>query len=165
MLLVPNSDRTSIVMKQIWRQCSACSNVMLRSPDKLHNRSQRCLRDNGLFSDSFRGWVLKCFQYFLSFCWYLVALNFCYFHLTLNWPWNVNAIQKLLSGLKTALQKPHEAFEGVQYWIYRVSLKTWHRHIAWLCHPSQTKWNMKSKSTHVKTMHNHSSVSHDKLMQ
>jgi hypothetical protein len=140
MLLVSNYDHTTIIRKQIWRQCSTCSNFMLRSPDKLHNRSQWCPRDNGLFSDGFHGWALERFQHFLSFCWYLVALNFLYFHLMINWPWKVNAIQKLLFGLKNALQKPHEASEGFQHWIYRVSLKTWYRHITWLCHPSQTKW-------------------------
>jgi hypothetical protein len=29
--------------------------------------------------------------------------------------------------------------------IYWASHKTWCRHIAWFCHPSQTKWNTKSK--------------------
>jgi hypothetical protein len=53
------------------------------------------------------------FQHFLSFCQCLAALNVCHLQLTLDWPSNVNAIQKLLSGLKNVLQKPHEVhFKG-----------------------------------------------------
>jgi hypothetical protein len=29
--------------------------------------------------------------------------------------------------------------------IYRASRKTWCRHVAQFCHPSQTKWNMELK--------------------
>jgi hypothetical protein len=95
---------------------------------KLYKWSQRCLRAHGLFGEDLRGWVLEFLQHFLSFCRCLVALNVCHLQLTLDRPRNVNVIKKLLSGLKNVLQK-----------------QTWCRHVAQLCHPSQTKRNTKSK--------------------
>jgi hypothetical protein len=47
--------------------------------------------------------------------------------------------------LKNVLQKPHEAFQGYRWRIYRASRKTRCRHVARFCHPSQTKRNTKSK--------------------
>jgi hypothetical protein len=35
----------------------------------------------------------------------------------------VNAIQKLLSGLKNVLQKPQEAFQGFWQWIYQAFMQ------------------------------------------
>jgi hypothetical protein len=57
----------SRVGEQTSRQCGACSNVLLRSADKLQNWSQRCLRAHGLFADGLRGWVLEFFQNFCRF--------------------------------------------------------------------------------------------------
>jgi hypothetical protein len=37
---------------------------------------------------------------------------------------NVNITQKLLSGLKSVVQKHHEAFQGFREWIHRASRKT-----------------------------------------
>jgi hypothetical protein len=53
----------------------------------------------------------------------LIALNVPHLQLTLDQLRNLNVIQKRLSGLKNALQKPLEAFQGFQYWISRVSRK------------------------------------------
>jgi hypothetical protein len=56
-----------------WR--SNVEHVQLKSPGKLRNWSQWCLRANGLLDNGLHWWVLKFFQHFLSFCWCLVALN------------------------------------------------------------------------------------------
>jgi hypothetical protein len=42
----------------------------------------------------------------------LVTLNVHHLQLKLDWPSNVNAIQKLLSSLKNVLQKPQKYFKG-----------------------------------------------------
>jgi hypothetical protein len=55
------------------------------------------------------------------FCWCLVELNVLHLQLTLDWPLNVNAIQKPLSGLNV-FRKPHEAFQGFRQRIYRAKL-------------------------------------------
>jgi hypothetical protein len=48
-------------------QCCACSNSLLRSPGKLHNRSQQCLWAHGLSGDSLREWVINFFNIFYRF--------------------------------------------------------------------------------------------------
>jgi hypothetical protein len=111
----------------------------------LHNWSQRYLRDHGLFGGRLCGWVLEFVRHIVSFCWCLVALNVRRLQLTLDGPWNVNAIAKPLSDLKNVLQKPHEEFQGFRKRSYLASRKTWRRHVARFCHPSQTKRNTKSK--------------------
>jgi hypothetical protein len=93
------SHHLSRVKEQSSEQCGACSNVLLRSPGKLHNWFQQQ-----------SSWiVLKLFQHFL-FCYCMVTLNVCHLQVTFDWPQNVNAIKKPLSGLKNVLQKPHEAY-------------------------------------------------------
>jgi hypothetical protein len=141
-----------VVMKE---QCSACSNFLLRSPGKLHNWSQRCLRAHGLFGDSLHWWVLKFFQHFLSFCW-------CF-----GRPERSSSSADTQPALKhkchskTAVQLK----EGFRQQFYQASRKTARRHIAQFCHPSEIKRNMKSKSTLVKTVCVHSAVSRGRLMQ
>jgi hypothetical protein len=104
------------------------------------------------------------FQHFLPFC-FARSPNIHHLQQTLDWPRNINAIQKPLSGLKNVLQKPHNAFQGFRYRIYRASHKTWCRHVARFCHPSQTKRYTKQNSTRVKTMRVHSTMSRGRLMQ
>jgi hypothetical protein len=60
--------------------------------------------------DSFCEWVLKSFRHFRSFCWCLFAPKVPYLQLTLDCPWNVDAIQKLLSGFNKSLRKH---FKGI----------------------------------------------------
>jgi hypothetical protein len=77
-------------------QCSTCSNFLFRSPGKPHNWSQHRLWAHRLFGNCLCGWLLKIFKHFLSLRWCLVTLNVRHLQLTLNRPWNVNAIQKQL---------------------------------------------------------------------
>jgi hypothetical protein len=62
------------------------------------------------------------FSTFLSFCRCLVILNID-LQLTLDWPCNMNAIQKPLSGLKNVLQKPHEAIRVFGNWFTELHAK------------------------------------------
>jgi hypothetical protein len=126
------------------RQCSTCSHFLLRS-HKLHNWSQQCLRAHGLFGDSLCGWVLEFFQHFLWFCWCLVALDICHLQLIVDRPWNVNTIQKPLSGLKNVLKKPHEALQVFVSHIPNFAQNLMQTRVAWICHPLQTEQNTKSK--------------------
>jgi hypothetical protein len=50
---------------------------------------------------------------FLNFFTGAWSPQFCHLQLTLDWPGNMNVIQKPLSSLKNVLQKPHEVFQGV----------------------------------------------------
>jgi hypothetical protein len=97
--------RGSVVMKEL---AVVVSNFLLRSPGKLHNWSQRCLRTRGWFGDGLRRWVL----HILSFCLCLVVMNLRHLQLTLDRPWNVNAFQKPLSGLKNVPRSLTKNFNG-----------------------------------------------------
>lgn len=83
------------------KQSGTCSNLLLRSIGKLYNSFQRCLQDYELFGDSLHQWVLKFFQHFLVAV-LVLAHPECSTPSTdtQNWPWNLNAIQKLLSRLE-----------------------------------------------------------------
>jgi hypothetical protein len=150
-----------VVMKE---QCGACSNFLLRS-GILHNWFQWCLRADELFSDSLHGWVLEFFQQFLAFCWRLVTLNIRHLQLTLDQPWNVNAIRKPLSGLKNVLQKPHNAFQRFSSWFAELRTKLdADTLLDFAIHHRQNEtWSQ--KSTRIKIVCVHSAVSRGRLMQ
>jgi hypothetical protein len=100
-------------------QCGACSVVLLRSPGKLNNWSQRCLQAHWLLDDSLHGWVL---EYFNIFCHFLM----------LGHPERSSSStdtrsafkhehhSKLLSGLTKSLSKH---FKGFSSWFTELHAK------------------------------------------
>jgi hypothetical protein len=151
-----------VVMKE---QYGTCSNFLLRSPGKLHNWYQWCLPAHGLFGDGLCGWVLEFLNIFCRSAGAWSPWTFVILQQTLDRPWNVNVIQKPLSGLKNFLQKPLKAFQGFWQWIYQASRKTCCRYVAWFAIHSRQNRTWCRKSTLVKTMRVQSTVSRDRLTQ
>jgi hypothetical protein len=92
----------------------------------------------------------------------LVALNVRHLQLTLNQPWNVDAIQKPLSVLKKVLQKPHEGFNiGFRDLHAKLDADT---SLDFDIHLKQNETRNR-KIIRVKTMLVHCAVSRGRLMQ
>jgi hypothetical protein len=77
---------------------------------------------------------------------------------------NCRLAQQPPSGLKNVLKKPHEAFQGFQQQIYRTSCKSDADTLLDFAIHRRKNETQSQKSTHVKTMHIHS-TSHGRLMQ
>lgn len=96
--------------KQISQHCDAHSDFPWGSPGCHQNWFQWRERVDGphrrvhIFS-----------PHFLTFYWWLVALNAHHLKETLNRTWNVHATQKAVFDLKNVRQKPEEAFWGYRY--------------------------------------------------
>jgi hypothetical protein len=148
---------------QTSRQSSAHSNFLLRS-GKLHNWFKQCLWARGLLGDRLRGRVLEFCQHFMSFCWCLVALNIRHLQRTLSGPWNMNAIQKPLSGLKNFSKSLLKHFKCFSSRLSELHAKL-DADTLLFCHPSQAKQTWSWKIARVKTMRFHSVVSRGRLMQ
>jgi hypothetical protein len=77
----------------------------------------------------------------------------------------MNAIQKLLSGLKNIPQKPHEALKGFSSRFTELHAKLDVGILLDFAIHLRQNETRSQKSTHVKTMRVHSTVSHGRLMQ
>jgi hypothetical protein len=75
----------------------------------------------------------------------------------------VNAIKKLLSGLKNVLQKPHEEFQGFRFTELHAKLCA-DTLLNFAIHRRQNE-TRSQKSTRVKTTRIHSAVSRGRLTQ
>jgi hypothetical protein len=103
------------------------------------------------------------FQHFLTFSWYLVALNVRHLQLTLDRPRNVNAIQKPLSVLNNVLQKASRSISRVSFTEFHAKLDA-DTLLDFAINRRQNE-TRSPKSTPVKTMRVHSAVSGGRLMQ
>jgi hypothetical protein len=98
------------------------------------------------------------------FCWCLVALNVRHLKLTLDRPWDVNTIQKLLSSLRNVLQitKHFKGF-GSRFTKLHATLDA-DTLLYFAIHHSQNKTRI-WKSTRVKAVLFHRAVARGRLMQ
>jgi hypothetical protein len=95
----------------------------------------------------------------------LVTLNVCHLQPTLNWPSNVNAIQKLLCGLKMFSKSLMKHFKdsGSRFTELHTKLDAdTLLNFAIHCRQNETRIQ---KSTRVKTMHVDSAKSRGRMMQ
>jgi hypothetical protein len=108
---------------------------------KLHNWSQQCLWAHGLFGDSFCEWILKFFLVFLV----LSHLKRSSTSADTQPALKHECHSKTAVWLKECSPEALRSISGVLVVYLPNSCKTWCRHVARFCHPSQMKRNTKSK--------------------